>query len=295
MTAFCRYVDATGVRAGFYRSVGGGSEGLVCPLASVIGEPAERSLATTAGWMATDWAADLDPPPEHSASWQPAPATFLPPVADPSRIICIGLNYRDHAAETGAAIPSEPVVFGKFAATLAGHGHPIRLPAISQKVDYEAELVAVIGRPARDVDADEALRHVFGYTAGHDVSARDWQKGRPGGQWLLGKTFDTFAPVGPAIVTADEFGDPDDAAVRMVIGGETMQAGNTADMIFSVAEVIAFLSRFFTLQPGDLVFTGTPAGVGAARTPPRYLADGDECRVEIDGLPALVNPVVGMP
>ncbi len=292
MTALCRYVDDSGVRSAFYRWDDGGAAN-VCPMGDVIGESAERSMASRGAALATDLVRSLTPPPAESPLWRAAPATFLPPVADPSRIVCIGLNYRDHATETGAEIPREPVVFGKFNASLTGHGHPIRLPAVSRQVDYEAELVAVIGRPARDVVADEALRHVLGYTAGHDVSARDWQKGRPGGQWLLGKTFDTFAPVGPAIVFADQFGDPTDAAVRMIIGGQTLQAGHTSDMIFSVAEIIAFLSRFFTLQPGDLIFTGTPAGVGAARKPPRFLIDGDVCRVEIDRLPALVNPVVG--
>ena len=249
-------------------------------------------MVSSRRWMATDVTASLSPPPAESSFWQPAPATFLPPVAGAPRVICIGLNYRDHATETGAEIPGEPVVFNKFASSLTGHGHPIELPAISDQVDYEAELVAVIGRPARNVSAADASGHVFGYTAGHDVSARDWQKGRPGGQWLLGKTFDAFAPIGPAIVTTDEFGDPSGVGVSMVIGDQTMQSGNTGDMIFGVGQIIAFLSRFFTLQPGDLIFTGTPAGVGMARTPPRFLRSGDVCRVQIEGLAELVNPVV---
>ncbi|OYP36053.1 fumarylacetoacetate hydrolase family protein [Rhodopirellula sp. MGV] len=220
-----------------------------------------------------------------------APAVLLPPTPTPEKIFCIGLNYRDHAIETGAAIPTEPVVFSKFNTTLVGHGQAIELPTISSKVDYEAELVAVIGKEGKNIAADEAMQYVFGYTCGHDVSARDWQKGRPGGQWLLGKTFDTFAPVGPCVVTTKELTDPSDVRVRMDLNGETVQDSTTAQLIFDIPTVVAHLSKFVTLKPGDLIFTGTPPGVGDAKTPPVYLKSGDTCRVTVDGIGSLSNPV----
>lgn len=227
--------------------------------------------------------------PEPSGPWEPIPDVLLPPIASPEKIICIGLNYRDHAIETGAEIPDLPVVFSKFGSALIGHGETIDLPSISEKVDYEAELVVVIGKPVRNVSRDRAMEFVFGYTCGHDVSARDWQKGRPGGQWLLGKTFDTFAPVGPCVVTADESIDPGNIRVRMDLNGETVQDSTTAQLIFDIPTLISHLSSFMTLKPGDLIFTGTPPGVGAAKQPPRFLKPGDHCQVQIDGVGTLSN------
>lgn len=221
--------------------------------------------------------------------WQPIPDQLLPPVPTPEKIICIGLNYRDHAIETGSEIPTLPVVFSKFNTALVGNGGLIELPDISEKVDYEAELVVVIGKSARNVSADEAMDFVFGYTCGHDVSARDWQKGRPGGQWLLGKTFDTFAPVGPCVVTKDEISDPSKLRVRMHLNDETVQDSTTEQLIFDIPTLISHLSSFMTLNPGDLIFTGTPPGVGAARTPPVFLKHDDQCVVEIDGIGTLSN------
>lgn len=223
---------------------------------------------------------------------RPAGMRFLPPVFDPPKIICLGLNYRDHAAETGAAIPKEPVVFSKFATTLIGHEAEIVLPAVSDQVDFEAELVAVIGKHGRHIATERAMEHVAGYTIGHDVSARDWQKGKDQRQWLLGKSFDTFAPTGPYLVTADAINDPHELGISLRLNGETMQKGNTADMIFRLPEVIAYVSRVFTLQAGDLLFTGTPAGVGFTRKPPVFLKAGDEVEIAIDGLGLLRNRVV---
>ena len=217
---------------------------------------------------------------------------LLAPVPDPEKVICIGLNYADHAAESGAEIPSEPVVFNKFPSAIAAHGDPICLPAISTKVDYEAELVVVLGKRARHVEADDAMQYVAGYCCGHDVSARDWQLEKPGGQWLLGKTFDTFAPFGPALVTADEVPEPDNLNIQLRLNGETMQDSSTRQLIFSIPQLIAHLSRICTLKPGDVLFTGTPPGVGAARKPPVYLKPGDQVEVEIEGLGILENPVV---
>jgi 2-keto-4-pentenoate hydratase/2-oxohepta-3-ene-1,7-dioic acid hydratase in catechol pathway len=218
--------------------------------------------------------------------------TLLPPIVEPSKIICIGLNYADHATETGADLPTLPVVFNKFPTTLIGHKQPIVLPSISEKVDFEAELVVVIGKPCRHVSAAQAMDHVFGYTCGHDVSARDWQKGRPGGQWLLGKTFDSFAPLGPWIVTAESPNHAENLRVQFRLNGETMQDGSTHLFIFSIASLVEHLSKFCTLLPGDLLFTGTPSGVGVARTPPVFMQPGDLAEVEIEGIGTLVNPVV---
>jgi len=205
------------------------------------------------------------------------------------------LNYRDHAIETGAEIPSEPVVFSKFNSALIGHGETILLPAVSSQVDYEAELVVVIGRRAKRVSEENAMSHVFGYTCGHDVSARDWQKGRPGGQWLLGKTFDTFAPIGPCVVTAQELKDPSDLRVKMHLNKTVVQDSTTAQLIFSIPTLIAHLSKIVTLKPGDLIFTGTPPGVGAARNPPVFLQPGDRCTVEIEGIGQLTNDCLASP
>lgn len=216
---------------------------------------------------------------------------FLPPVVGPQKVICIGLNYADHAAETGADKPTLPVVFNKFPSTLIAHQQPIVLPPISEKVDFEAELVVVIGKPGKDIPEDDAWDHVFGFTCGHDVSARDWQKGRPGGQWLLGKTFDHFAPLGPALVTADQL-DPSDLAITFRLNGEVMQESSTRHFIFSIPHLISHLSQFCTLLPGDLLFTGTPSGVGVARNPAVFMKAGDRAEVEIEGIGTLANPVV---
>ena len=215
------------------------------------------------------------------------------PVPRPEKVICIGLNYADHAAETGASIPTEPVVFNKFPETVIGPEAEIHLPAISREVDFEAELVVVIGQAAKNLSEEEAEKVVFGYTCGHDVSARDWQKGRPGGQWLLGKTFDTFGPMGPVLVTKDEIADAHQLGIRFRLNGELLQDSSTSQLIFKIPKLIAHLSAFTTLKPGDVIFTGTPPGVGVARDPQVFLKPGDVAEVEIENLGSLVNRVVG--
>ncbi len=219
-------------------------------------------------------------------------AKLLPPIPDPAKIVCVGLNYRDHAAESGAPLPKEPVLFSKYATALVGPDEPIVLPPVSQEVDYEAELVIVVGRRGRHLSKEAAAGHIAGYTIGHDVSARDWQLKKDGRQWMIGKTFDTFAPLGPELVTADEVGDPHALAIRLRLNGETMQDSNTRQLIFPTPEVVAYLSQVFTLEPGDLIFTGTPSGVGFARKPPVFLKAGDVVEIEIEKLGILRNPVV---
>jgi len=207
----------------------------------------------------------------------------------PGKIIGIGLNYRDHAAETGQALPDYPTVFAKFPNSVTGPAQPIRLPAASSRVDYEGELGVVIGARARAVPPDEALGVVAGYLVVNDVSARDVQNRTS--QWTLGKSFDTFAPIGPFLVTADEVPDPQRLELTVTVSGTVMQHSSTANMVFSVAALVSLLSEVITLEPGDLIATGTPGGVGAAQTPPRFLRDGDVVEVAIEGLGALRNPV----
>jgi 2-keto-4-pentenoate hydratase/2-oxohepta-3-ene-1,7-dioic acid hydratase in catechol pathway len=221
-----------------------------------------------------------------------AAAKLLPPIPDPPKIVCLGLNYADHAKEGGVPVPKDPVLFSKYATALIGHGDAIVLPTVSKEVDYEAELVVVVGKRGRPSTADQAMEYVAGYTIGHDVSARDWQLKKDGKQWMVGKTFDTFAPLGPVLVTADEVPHPHQLGIRLRLNGETMQQSNTNQMVFSVGTILAYLAQVFTLEPGDLVFTGTPPGVGFARKPPVYLRAGDVVEVEIDGLGVLRNSVV---
>lgn len=208
----------------------------------------------------------------------------------PGKLIGIGLNFRDHAAETGKPVPDLPLLFAKMPTAVTGPAGPVVLPAYTDKADFEGELAVVIGRQARNVSSAEALQYVFGYAVMDDISARDAQQREP--QWVRAKGADTFAPWGPWITTADEVVDPQRLGIRTWVSGELMQDGNTRDMVFSVAELIAFISASFTLEPGDVITTGTPAGVGVARTPPRFLQDGDVVRIEIDGLGVIEHSVV---
>jgi 2-keto-4-pentenoate hydratase/2-oxohepta-3-ene-1,7-dioic acid hydratase in catechol pathway len=207
----------------------------------------------------------------------------------PQKIICVGLNYRDHAEEQGTELPKAPLLFAKWPNTLIGPGEAIVLPADSQQVDYEAELGVVIDRRTRNVSERDALDAVRGYVCLNDVSARDLQFADK--QWTRGKSPDTFCPVGPHLVGREQIDDPQALAIRCVLNGETMQDSSTSQMIFSVAEIIAYVSRTITLAPGDLIATGTPAGVGVFRDPKVLLKDGDEVTVEVEGVGALTNPV----
>jgi 2-keto-4-pentenoate hydratase/2-oxohepta-3-ene-1,7-dioic acid hydratase in catechol pathway len=221
-----------------------------------------------------------------------ASAKLLAPVLEPQKIICVGLNYADHAAETGAKAGDEPVIFCKFPTALRGPDAPIELPPESNEVDYEAELVVVIGKRARRVTRAEAWDHVAGYACGHDVSARDWQKHKPGKQWLLGKSFDSFAPLGPWLVTPDDVADAGNLKIELRLNGHVMQSSSTSQLIFPIDYLVSYLSHVCTLLPGDLIYTGTPPGVGMARTPPVFLKPGDVTEVTVEGLGTLRNPVV---
>jgi 2-keto-4-pentenoate hydratase/2-oxohepta-3-ene-1,7-dioic acid hydratase in catechol pathway len=217
---------------------------------------------------------------------------LLAPVL-PVNIFCIGLNYRAHAKESGSPLPENPVVFMKPTTAVIGPGDPIRIPRCcthGPEVDYECELAVVIGKTARDVPESDALGHVLGYTAANDVSARRWQR-HNGGQWVRAKSFDTFCPLGPALVTPEDIPDPQKLVLRTIVNGKVMQEHTTADMIFSVARIISFLSCDTTLLPGTLILTGTPQGVGFARKPPVFLAAGDQVEIEIEKIGRLVNPV----
>lgn len=213
---------------------------------------------------------------------------LVSPIERSASVVCVGLNYRDHAAEAGAPIPTSPVLFAKLGNTLNGHDADVAIPtAVTQQVDYEAELGVVIGRRASGVSVDEALDHVLGYTCVNDLSARDLQFAD--GQWVRGKSVDGFGPVGPVVVTTDEIGDPQDLQVRCRVNGQVVQDASTAEMIFPVAELVAFVSRTIELHPGDLICTGTPAGVGVARDPKLFLLPGDVVEVEIERVGLLRN------
>lgn len=211
------------------------------------------------------------------------------PIPRPGKIICIGLNYRNHAIESGMEIPKSPIVFSKFSSCAIGSNEAILLPEGSEQIDYEAELAVVIGRKAKNVKAEDAMNYVFGYTNLNDVSARDFQFAD--GQWQRGKSCDTFAPIGEFVATKDEITDPHNLRIQFRLNGETLQNSTTNELIFKIPELIEFLSRSITLEPGDIIATGTPPGVGFARKPPIFLIDGDIAEVEIEGLGILSNPV----
>ena len=224
------------------------------------------------------------------------PGKPLAPV-DPVYLPCIGLNYKKHAAESNSAPPPHPVLFVKNPASVQHPGDPIELPQKlpSTSVDYECELAVIIGKKCKNVSKADALNYVLGYTCGNDVSARDWQRNGGGGQWCRGKTFDTFAPLGPVLVTKDEIPNPNALRIRTILNGETMQDWNTDDMIFDVPTLIEFLSGSTTLLPGTVILTGTPHGVGFARTPPVWLKAGDTVTIDIEHIGALTNPVINEP
>jgi 2-keto-4-pentenoate hydratase/2-oxohepta-3-ene-1,7-dioic acid hydratase in catechol pathway len=222
-------------------------------------------------------------------SHPPGSVALLPPIPDPDKIVCIGLNYGKHAAEGGFEPPASPTIFGKYRNALAPAGATVRLPANSDKVDYEAEVAFVVGRRAKDVAEADALDHIAGYTLLNDLSARDLQFATP--QWMSGKVFDGSAPCGPALVTPDEAGPHDAIEIALTLNSEQMQSASTADLIFSIPRLLSHLSQLMTLEPGDIVSTGTPEGVGSARDPRVWLGDGDEIAIESPSLGRLVTRI----
>ena len=243
------------------------------------GEPALKALQSL-----------VDNPPQQALLAEDS-VEFGPCVPDPGKIICVGLNYARHAAESGASLPETPILFSKFNNTIAGPGDTVPLPDAAEEYDYEVELVAVMGRSAKNVPVEAALDYVFGYCTGNDISARDLQMRTS--QWLLGKTLDKFMPVGPYLVTADEVGDPQQLNLRCWLNGELRQDSNTSDMIFSVAEVVSYASRYMTLSPGDIITTGTPEGVILGMEEKVWMKAGDEVTVEIEKLGKLTNVMGG--
>ncbi|KAM9392382.1 fumarylacetoacetate hydrolase domain-containing protein 2A [Pholidichthys leucotaenia] len=216
---------------------------------------------------------------------------LLSPVTNPEKVVCVGMNYRDHCLEQNAPIPKEPIIFSKFPSSITGPYDDIILPSESQEVDWEVELAFVIGRRGKHIKEEEALSYVAGFTVANDVSARDWQT-RNGKQWLLGKTFDSFCPLGPALVTTDAVTDPHSLGIRCLVNGNIVQSSNTDQIIFKMAALVAWVSKFVTLTPGDVFLTGTPPGVGAFRKPPVFLKKGDVVECQIDQLGSIINKVV---
>ncbi|XP_008279791.1 fumarylacetoacetate hydrolase domain-containing protein 2A [Stegastes partitus] len=217
---------------------------------------------------------------------------LLPPVSAPEKVVCVGMNYKDHCLEQNAPIPKEPIIFSKFPSAITGPYDDIVLPTESQEVDWEVELAFVIGRRGKHIKEEDALSHVAGFTVANDVSARDWQMKRNGRQWLLGKTFDSFCPLGPALVTTDAVRDPHNLNIRCLVNGDAMQSSNTDQMIFKTAALVAWVSKFVTLTPGDVFLTGTPPGVGVFKKPPVFLKKGDVVECQIDQLGSIINKVV---
>lgn len=215
---------------------------------------------------------------------------LLAPIPRPSRIFCVGLNYRDHAVESKMEIPKVPTIFIKLPSAVVGPEEPVRIPALTKQPDYEVEFAMVIGKGGRNIAKENWLDHVFGYTILNDVSARDVQLATS--QWTLGKSFDTFCPIGPAIVTKDEVADPHALDIRLSIGGEVLQHSNTRELIFKGPDLISYISSITALEPGDIISTGTPAGVGLGRSPQRWLQPGETMVAKIEGLGTLINPVI---
>jgi len=279
------YDAGDGGRAGVFE------EGRIFDAWAALGEPHRGSLRELiAGGRVDDLRARIGNAgaPSHA----PGSVALLPPIPDPEKIVCVGLNYGKHATEAGMDAPAAPTIFGKYRNALAAPGATVRLPANSRKVDYEAEVAFVVGRRAKEVAEEDALGFIAGYTLLNDLSARDLQFATP--QWMSGKVFDGSAPCGPALVTPDEAGAPDAIEIALTLNGEQMQGASTEDLIFSIPRLLSHLSELMTLEPGDIVSTGTPDGVGSVREPRVWLADGDEIVVESPTLGRLETRIAGV-
>jgi 2-keto-4-pentenoate hydratase/2-oxohepta-3-ene-1,7-dioic acid hydratase in catechol pathway len=249
------------------------------PLSALLRNPPEDMIALIREWETLRQTID---PSKTDSGWPLAEVTLLAPVERPGKVLAIGLNYADHIAETGNKPPEHQLWFSKASTSIHAPFAPIEIPKVSSQVDYEVELVAIIGKPGRHISREDAPGHVFGYCVGNDVSVRDWQRQTP--QWMLGKSFDTHGPIGPWITTADEVGEPHRLDIKCTVNGEVRQTSNTRNLVFTVWAQIEHLSKVMTLEPGDIIFTGTPGGVGLARKPPVFLAAGDNVVCEISEL-----------
>lgn len=218
---------------------------------------------------------------------------ILSPITDPEKVLCVGMNYVDHCKEQNQPVPEEPVIFNKFASSIVGPTDDIPYPEETQELDWEVEMVIVIGKAGKNIKESDAMNHVVGYTVAHDVSARDWQMRRNGKQWLLGKAMDAFCPLGPALVTKDAISDPHNLGLRCRVNGETMQDSNTNNLVHNIPQLVVFISRFLTLKPGDIILTGTPPGVGIFRKPvPVFLKKGDVVECEVDEIGTITNKII---
>jgi len=285
MVRLVQFTDSASTRVGVELSDGGDVADVTKADATIPSDM--KSLLETEGYLAKVQAAVSKAPVVKKADFK-----LAAPIYNPEKIICIGMNYVDHCTEQNMPVPTEPVVFSKFASCIVATGDNIMLPEETKELDFEVEMCIVVGKKARRVAEKDAMEYVAGYTVAHDVSARDWQLKRNGGQWLMGKTFDTFAPIGPAIVTTDEIGDIHKKAIKCRLNGESVQDSSTEQLVFNVNQVIAWCSKNVTLNPGDLIFTGTPPGVGCFRKPdPLWLKDGDVVECEIEGIGIISNTV----
>ncbi len=244
-----------------------------------------------AGRPAIDALESFDFKSDRHPTLSPETAHWAPPVTNPSKVICIGLNYRKHAAESGDEVPGKPIIFAKFANTLIGSGTPVSHPHITESLDYEGELGVIIGARATNLSVAEANQAIAGFVIANDISARDIQSGDPASQWVRGKSLNTFAPMGPYFVTADSVGDWRELRIKTFVNGDLRQNEVCGDMVFGIEELVAFVSQDLTLEPGDIILTGTPSGVGAGFTPPRWLRPGDVVEIEISGLGKLTSPI----
>lgn len=291
------------IRAALASRLADGGEGNPWELASALvpsdlvklierGEPALAQIRSAVDY-ALERSEENGAPDEHRLTYKLDDVGVYAPITNPSKVVAIGLNYLDHARETGMEPPKKPIFFSKYATAIIGPKSPVVLPPtdLSNEVDYEVELAVVIGKAARNVSEDEAMDYIFGYTILNDISARDLQF--EDGQWVKGKSLDTFAPMGPWVVTKDEIPDPHNLRIGLSLNGEIMQNSSTSNLIFKIPQLIAYLSRLFTLRPGDVIATGTPHGVGMALDPKRYLKPGDTMVCEIERIGALENPVIG--
>ncbi|XP_030628066.1 fumarylacetoacetate hydrolase domain-containing protein 2A isoform X2 [Chanos chanos] len=287
LVQFCRHGDERGVRVGVEQAGGQGIIDL---------KTFDPSMPTTMREFLETGERGIECAQRALTSGQcvvsRSEVKLLSPVTGPDKVVCVGMNYRDHCLEQNAPIPKEPIIFSKFPSSITGPFDDITLPAESQEVDWEVELAFVIGRKGKHIKEEDALSYVAGFTVANDVSARDWQMKRNGKQWLLGKTFDTFCPLGPALVTTDTIKDVHNLAVRCLVNGGVVQDSNTNQMIFKTEKLVAWVSQFVTLYPGDVFLTGTPPGVGVFRNPPVFLKKGDVVECQIDEIGSIRNTVV---